>query len=534
MNKAKRLRAVIIVAVVVAAAAGLYRHFRPASGGTATNLGTTIVGSTSLAETISAAGNIQSHRTADLAFGESGTVTKVNVQLGDHVKSGQVLGQLDTSNLDLALRTAEVDLKNAQDALAEAKAPYTSEDIDDARAALVSAQAAYDKVVAGASQAELAAAQASVDSAQAAYDAAVKSASTSDSSLIEAAATLDKDRITVQQAQSAYDLVSWRGNAASSGEAATLQSATIDYNSAKAAYDALAATTTTSESSSIASAFATLESAKASLDTLQDQVTNADLTSAQSTLTQAKNTLAKELAGPTKAALDEAENSVETAQIALDQARINLQEAQVLAPFDGIVTAVDVKQDETVSGTAFSIADLDHLEITVNMDEVDVDEVKVGQPVSITLDAVPDLTLGGSVTEIAPAGTTSSGVVSYPVTVALSQTQDSALDGVKTGMTAELNIIVAEHMNVLAVPNKAVKTMGNQKSITVLYKGQQIAVPVQTGLTNDTMTEITSGLKAGDVVIVSAGTTKSTTTSGAAGGGMGAIGMPGMGGPPGP
>ncbi len=455
------------------------------------------------------------------------------MQLGDHVKSGEVLGQIDTSNLDLALRTAQVTLKNAQDALAEAKAPYTSEDIDNAKAALASAQAAYDKVVAGASQAELAAAQASVDSAQAAYDAAVKSASTSDSSLIEAAATLDKDRIAVQQAQSAYDLVSWRGNSASSGEAATLQSDTIEYNSAKAAYDALATTTPTSESSSIASAFATLESAKASLDTLQNQVSQADLTSAQSTLTQVKNTLAKELAGPTKTALDEAENTVESAQIALDQAKINLQEAQVLAPFDGVVTAVNVTQDETVSGTAFSIADLDHLEVTVNMDEVDVDEVQVGQPVSITLDAVPDLTLGGSVTKIAPAGTTSSGVVSYPVTVALTNTNDSSMDGVKTGMTTELSIIVAQRTNVLAVPNKAVKTMGNEKYVTALYKGQQIGVPVQTGLTNDSMTKITSGLKAGDVVLVSSSAAKSTTSEGA-GGGMGGMGMPGMGGPPGP
>ena len=88
--------------------------------------------------------------------------------------------------------------------------------------------------------------------------------------------------------------------------------------------------------------------------------------------------------------LDIAQNSVESAQIALDQAKLKLQQAQVVAPFDGVVTAVNAKVGQSASGTAFTIADLDHLEIVVNMSEVDVNQIKTGQSVEVTLDAVPD------------------------------------------------------------------------------------------------------------------------------------------------
>ncbi len=199
---------------------------------------------------------------------------------------------------NLQLRSAQVNLKNAQDQLAQTKNPNTEQDIANARAQLESAQAAYDKVAAGASAAKLASAQAQVASAQAAYDAAVKSAASSDSSLVAASSTYEKARIAVQQAQGEYDKVSWRGDVAASGQAQTLQSATIDYNSAKAAYDALVATSKSDASSKVASAAAALHSAQASLDEIKNQVTTADLKAAQATLTQAKNNLETLLAGP--------------------------------------------------------------------------------------------------------------------------------------------------------------------------------------------------------------------------------------------
>jgi HlyD family secretion protein len=510
----------ILIVVVIAAGVGAYLHFGAKRAQGASSVSTATVARGVLAATISAAGNVTANQQADLSFGQSGTVKQINVQAGNRVNAGDVLALLDTADLDLQLRNAQVNLRNAQDKLGQTQNPTTAQDIASARAKLESAQANYDKTVAGASASDIAVAQAQVAGAQAAYDAAVKSAGTSNSQLGSAAASLEKARIALQQAQSAYDRISWQSSAATSSQAATLQSATIDYDQAKANYESLAATAGTDASSKVAQARSSLEQAKANLTKLKTQVTQADTASAQATLTQAKNDLDKLLAGPDANSLDIAQNGVEQAQIALDQAKLKLQQAQIVAPFDGVVTQVNIKlgQNAGSSQSAIQLADLDHLEIVVNMSEVDVNRLKEGQAAQITMDALPDATFQGTVTQIAPAGVLSQGVVNYPVTIALTP----PFDGVKTGMTASPSIIVEQRDNVLTVPNRAVRSQGRQRTVTVLFEGQQMQVPVQTGLSNDTSTEITSGLKEGDEVVLN---TTTTSTQNRAGGG------PGLGGP---
>jgi HlyD family secretion protein len=520
----KVLIPIAILVVVGVLGVGAYLRFGAgrAQNAAASNLSTAAVQRGTLTATISAAGNVTAKQQADLSFGQAGTVNAINVQVGDRVKAGQVLAALDSADLELQLRNAQVNLKNAQDKLAQTKNPSTVQDIASARAKIDATQAAYDKTVAGASQSDLAAARASVASAQAAYNAAVKSAGTSKSQLGASAATLEKAQIALQQAQSAYDKISWRSDAATTSQAATLQSATIDFQQAKANYEALAATTNSDASSRVAQASSSLQQAKANLIKLQTQVTQSDIVSAQATLTQAKNDLDKLLAGPDANSLDIAQNGVEQAQIALDQAKLKLQQAQIVAPFDGVVTLVNIKlgQNAGSNQAAIQLADLDHLEIVVNMSEVDVNRVKDGQSAQITMDALPDALLQGTVTQIAPAGVLSQGVVNYPVTIALTP----PIDGVKTGMTASPSIIVDQRDNVLTVPNRAIRTQGRQKFATVLFEGQQMQVPVQTGLASDTATEITSGLKEGDEVVLNA----TTTTQTRSGGGSGFGGGPGF------
>jgi HlyD family secretion protein len=510
----KVLIPIIIVVVVGVLGVGAYLRFGAGSAQSAStsNLSTATVQAGNIEATVNGAGNISPKQQADLSFGQSGTVKTIDVQVGDRVKAGQLLASLDTADLELQVRNAEVNLKNAQDKLAQTQNPSTAEQISSARAQVAAAQAAYDNTVAGASPADIAAARAGVTSAQAAYDAAVKSAGTSNSQLESAAATLEKAQVTLQQAQSAYDKISWRSDAAMTSQAATLQSATIDFDQAKANYESLAATTNSNASSQVAQARSSLEQAKANLAKLQTQVTQADVASAQSTLTQAQNNLATLLAGPDANTLDLAQNAVDQAQIALDQANLALEQAQIVAPFDGIITQVNVQvgQNGGASSAAIQEADLDHLEVVVDMSEVDVANVKDQQNAQITLDALPDATFQGVVTQVAPAGVVSQGVVNYPVTVDLTP----PLDGVKVGMSANVDIIVAEHDNVLTVPNRAIRTQGRQKLVTVLFEGQQMEVPVQTGLASDTATEITSGLKEGDVVVLNPTLTTSSRPGG--------------------
>ena len=463
----KWLKVGLILAAVGAIAAGAYLYFRPAKVSAQTGVTTAKVTRGTISSTVSAVGNLQAHQTVDLSFGQSGTVKAVNAQLGDQVKAGDVLAELDTTELALQLRSAEVSLKNAQLNLAEAQAPATEAEIATARAAFESAQAAYDDLAAGASATELGVAQASVASAQAAYNSAVASANAGDSSLVSAAAALEKARLTLQEAQGAYDRVSWRGDVAASSEAASLQTATIDYNTARAAYESAAATSGTDTASKIASALASLRSAQANLSDLKNQVTEAGLATAKATLLSAQYELDTLLAGPDATTLAQAQNSVETAQISLEQARLQLAGAQIVAPFDGVITAVNVTPGEAGGSAAFTIADLSNMEIVVSMAETDVNQIAAGQVVEITLDAVADLTLKGTVSQVAPSGTQSSGVVTYPVTVVLTDANEAAKAGARAGMTANLNIILSQRENVLTVPNKYVKTVNRQKMVTV-------------------------------------------------------------------
>jgi HlyD family secretion protein len=461
-----------------------------------------------LTATVNAAGNITAHQQVALNFGQGGTVAKVYVRVGDRVKAGQVLAELDTSDLKLQLENAKVNLRIAENKLAQTKAPATAQDIANARARLESAQASYNKLAAGPTQAELAAAQAALASAQAAYDAAVKSAAVAGTTIDAATAQYQKALAALQQAQAAYDRVASAPNIAARSESVALQNATIDFNQAKANYEASLATAGADARTKVAQAFSQLQQAQANLAKLQ--ASESDLIAARAQVTQAQNDLDKLLAGPDAATLDIAQQQVAQAEIAVRQAEYKLKQAQIVAPFDGTITAVNIVVGGAgpTSGTAGAIqlADLDNLEIIVNMAEVDVSKIKVGQPAQITLDALPNVTLTGEVSLVSPAGVQTQGVVNYPVTVAVKDPTPE----VKTGMTANVTIITDERDNVLMIPNRAVRTVGRQKMATVLLEGNEIQVPIVVGMSGDSYTEVISGLKEGDVVVVGTTTTAQT------------------------
>ncbi len=452
---------VVVVVLLVAGFLGLQQM--NASAATTTRLQTTTVQRGTLVATVSAAGNVSAPQAATISFDTTGRVSKVSVQAGDVAKAGQVLIELDTTDLQLALKSAQANLATAQ--------------------------ANYDASQANLSFA-LKTAQANLASAQASYEDAKSKNAQNPNQLIVAKAALDKATVALQQAQSAYDTIAWRSDVAMTSQAVALQNASSDYNSALANYKITAATINDT----------TLRTTQASVD------------NAQVAVDQAQHNLDTSLR-VSKAALD-------NAQVAVEQAQRNLDKAKIVAPFDGSIGAVNYNVGDTAGSTAaVSIVDLSQLQVKLSVAEVDMAKIKVGDTAQMTLDALPGKTYNAKVVAIAPVGTITQGVVNYPVTVAVSGSNAD----IKPGMTANLSVVIDQRQNVLLIPNRAVRTQGNQKIVTVLYKGQQITTPVQLGLENDTMAEITGGLQEGDVVVLNQTQTRQPT-------GGGGFGVPGLGG----
>jgi len=146
------------------------------------------------------------------------------------------------------------------------------------------------------------------------------------------------------------------------------------------------------------------------------------------------------------------------------------------------------------------------IQATVNLTEIDVISVKQDQKVTLTLDAMPDKTFTGRVASINTNGSVASGVTTYPTTI----TFDTGLDNIYPNMGVNANIITSVKNDVILVPSAAVQTTNGASTVRVLRNGQVIQIEVETGGSNDTQTEIISGIREGDEVVIGSVSTGST------------------------
>jgi HlyD family secretion protein len=168
-----------------------------------------------------------------------------------------------------------------------------------------------------------------------------------------------------------------------------------------------------------------------------------------------------------------------------------------------VAAAVNIRVGEPAPGglPAIVLADVSRFHLVVFVDEVDVARVVPGQPVSVTLDALPDRLFSGRLDRVAPAATVNAGVVSYAVRINLAPTDAPA----RAGMTATADIVVDEARDVVLVPNWAIRRDRDtgQAFVGVLREGRIEDVPVELGLRNETFSQVIRGVNAGDVVAVS-------------------------------
>ena len=280
---------------------------------------------------------------------------------------------------------------------------------------------------------------------------------------------------------------------------------------------------------------AQVDQARASLSKLQADVERArvDVSDTQVKLTRAQELAQRQLiaqsdldtaqtaAQSAQAALRSAQAQVEQGRATLNQAEVNLAHTIIRAPIDGVVISRSVDVGQTVAAsmqapTLFVIAnDLTHMQVNASVDESDIGRVKTGESVSFKVDAYPDETFTGTVSQVRLEPKTTSNVVSY-ITLIDVPNPDLKL---KPGMTATVTMEVGRADDVERVPNAALRFRGSAQHprVWVLQDGQPHPIAVQPGVSNGTVTAITGAALPEGAQVITGQTGGTTTARGSSG-----------------
>lgn len=522
-------RAIVVIGVLLVAGAALIGllAWRRSQGQEDAAWQEVRVARDDLVVAISVTGNIAAEKSLNLVFSPPGVVEKVWVERGDVVKAGDLLAQLETDDLELAVKQAQAALDAARASLAQITAPPREEEIAQAELAIESAKAGL-----AAARADLASAEARRAQAQAvvsdedltiaqldAEAARVRLAQLlagPDEKAVEIArlgweitknsvwqAQLNRDAIQTQPVPGYQKELTEAsvGAAELSARISELQYqqaqegmsdgdirlAQIAVQQAEARLAKIESPTSEDD---LAVAQAAVDAAHARVQTTQAQVSQAELS------------LALLLAGPRQEQVEAMQAQVAQAEVVLDQAQLRLEKARLVVPFDGVVAQVNVQEDEvTPAGTpAVMLVELSRFHMEVEVDELDVGQVSVGQEVLVTLDALPDVELDGRVEAIAPTAFQGGGVVSYFVTIGL-KVGDAP---VREGMSATANIVTQRLEDVLVVPNRALRLDRERGKVYAekLVLGVPQEVEVETGFRDEQVSQVLSGLDEGDTVVI--------------------------------
>ena len=475
-----------------------------------------------------AAGQLIAQREADLALQTSGTVAAVNAQAGDSVSAGDILVLLDTTSLQRAILEAEQAVAIQEQNLAKLNLPAASYDIASAEAALTSAQAALDDLLAGPSESDIAASEANLNAAKADLGSA-----SSRYSEVAAGGSADEVLLAEKQvadAEAAYKLAeeahratfqcSWNSStnqfdcdpfSDDPGARANAQQALANL---KLAEERLSNLQPGASNSSVVAQGSNVQVRRASLDAAEARhqkllagATTDQIAAAEASVAQAQAALSNLQDGPSEVTITRQEVALETAKINLERAQYNLSKAALVAPFDGIVTQVNVTPGEIGTGVVMSLIDMNSLEVELNVDEIDIGLVSVGQEATITFDAYRGSELLGNIVSIAPVNTANaSGTVNYQVNIAL---EDSDIE-LLNGLTAEARLLTSQVEDALLVSNRAIRA---DRDAGLFYvdrvtgtdeAGEPILeeIEVTIGLRDGTNTQILSGLNDGDEVAI--------------------------------
>ena len=536
-----RIISINLVLLLLVAGAGYWGYTALHPKAAATPITTATVTTGDVQSTVSATGKVISPSDVGLAPLAQGILRTLNVKVGDTVRAGEVLAQLDTTNLVTALDQANASLVSAKVAVAALTPTKTAAEQAQAALQLAQTQAAVDTAKKNAAD-QTALLNANADTYQATVDAAKTALDNATANAAIAAkqyqATVDRAHTTLQNFLDVYSGggITTAFCQTQNGQNNQCVTELNDYN---AWQDALTTQT------------ANLLKDKQNLDNLNTAYQNALITqknnlakdavtaaSYQSQITSAQNALDTLVASqavsnqPAKqSAIDSAQAQLTTAQANYDQAKRNLDAATIIAPVSGTVASISTAVGGSVStnsspasatanATGFIVlTDVSTLQVTGSFSEADAAKIVKGQSATFTFDALPNVNATGKVSYVDILPTTSSGATTYNATFTL----DGAVPGLKPGMTATVTVIVGEALNVTQVSAQAVTSLGGTSTVRVVttVKGKQVITPtpVVVGLKGDSTDEIQSGVKPGTVVALPS-VTRTTSSNGFAVGGV--------------
>jgi HlyD family secretion protein len=493
---------VIIAAVIVVAGVIAFGFLRSRQRAAAfSNLQTEPARRGDLTATVGATGVVRANQTALLTWLTTGTVGEVMVSVGNQVEKDQVLATLEQTSLPQTVIQAQADLVSAQRALddllnSSLQQANALKAVEDARQALEDAQ---DPELAKAkAQQAIADAQKAVEDAERALRWAESPAGQSFIDEARAQVVLAQDAL--EQAQKDFEPYANKpeDNLIRARLQAALSAVQQRYDAAVRQLNGLLGTTNPTDR---AVAQANLETAKAQLvdaqrqwERVKDGTSPAELATLEAQLADAQRQYERVQDGP-----DPAEVAAARARVAAAQAAIN--QARIAASFAGVITQVESKPgDQAAPGAlAFRLDDLSRLLVDVQVSEVDINRIQLGQEVSLAFDAILNKEYHGVVSEVALVGTATQGVVDFTVTVELTDADQA----VKPGMTAAVNVVVSQLQDVLLVPNRAVRVLENKRVVYVLKSGVPTSVEVQLGASSDTSSQVIGGeLNEGDPVVL--------------------------------
>jgi len=447
---------IIVGALILAGATYGVVSARQKSQASSSNFQTFQVNYGELSAVVDETGEVRANQSAILYWETAGIVSEVMISLGDKVKADQLLAELSYESLPQNYFMSQQEFVTATRAL---------EDLYE-NAAVVSANA----------QLELANARDSLDNAEYHWLLNQPGNRYSEEELKSAKAKLVLADENLATRQKQYDKARGRINKAHAQ--IRLTDAINQYQQAKWYVNWL----------------------QEGADEIEMGILDAKVAVALAQLGTAERQYERVKDGPDPDDITMAEARISAAQASLDAAFIT-------APFSGVITAKEAHTEDLVSPNtlAFRIDDLDTLLVDVSVSEVDINQINIGQPVTLSFDAILDKEYQGEVIEVSPVGVPEQGLVSFEVTIKLVDADEE----VRPGLTAAVQVVVRHVEDALLIPNRAVRWVKGEQVVYVSTNGESAAleglmkVPVTLGASSDEFSELLEGeIGEGDYVVL--------------------------------